>query len=204
IFHLRFSRPVLVIKLLLPEIFIGFGAGLVIPFMNVFLARRLAASSAQIGYIFSLEALWITIAVLAAPLLSARYGKIGTTIVTRVISVPILLGIALSGNLWVVAIAIWLRSSFMNLSSPLVQNFTMEVLEQEERATVNSVIFMLKTLGMAIGARMGGVLMVRYSYTIPYFIAALAYTISAVLFFMFFANKEQHYMLDSKESSNSN
>lgn len=188
---LKIARPRLAIQLMIPELFMGLGAGLVIPFLNVYFSRHLKATSTQIGFIFSAMSLFTTVAVLGAPLLGKKYGKVGATALTRLISVPLLLVIALANNLWVAATAAWFRSALMNMSNPLVGSFTMEVIEPSERATLSSILSMTWTFGWGVSARVAGHIMKTHSYSLPYFFTAALYTLSALCFYYFFAAREQ-------------
>ena len=178
------------VQLLVPEFIMGFGAGMIIPFLNVYFANHLNATGAEIGVIFSVMSLATTIAILAAPLLGERYGKVRATTLTRLLSVPLLLTIALTNNLWVASMAAWFRSALMNMSMPLVSSFTMEILDPKERATMSSALSMTWTLGWGLSARLGGYLMKTYAYNLPYFFTALLYVVSALAFYYFFAPRE--------------
>lgn len=190
-FSLRLARPRLVGQFVLPELLMGLGAGMVIPFLNVYFSKQLGASSAHIGIIFSVMSLVTTIGILGAPLLAKKYGRIGAIVLTRLISVPLLIVIAMASNLWFAAVAAWFRSALMNMSNPLIGSFTMEVLEPSERATVSSILGMTWNLGWGISAKLAGYIMKTYSYRLPYFFTALLYSLSAVAVYYFFAKREQ-------------
>ncbi|HSL93097.1 MAG TPA: MFS transporter, partial [Bacillota bacterium] len=96
VWPLRVPNPRLTAKLALPELLMGLGAGMFVPFLNVYFSRHLLASAAQVGFIFSAMNLVTTVAVLWAPVLGMRRGKIGATVLTRLLSIPILLVIALT------------------------------------------------------------------------------------------------------------
>lgn len=181
----------LCLHLLLPELVMGFGAGLIIPFLNVYFSRHLQASSTEIGLVFSIMSLTTTIAVLGAPVLGARYGKVRATTLTRLISVPMLLVIALTTNLYVASVAAWLRSALMNMSQPLVGSLHMEVVGAKERATMSSLLSMTWTLAWGLGASLGGHLMTTYSYSLPYFFTAILYVVSALAFNHFLGPREK-------------
>lgn len=173
----------LMYRILVPEVILGLGAGLIIPFLNVYFVRHLGASAAQVGTIFSVMSLATTVAILGAPLLDHKYGTVRTAVYTRILSVPLLLTIALTNSLWVGAVAAWFRSALMNASMPLVSKFNMEVSSPSERATLSSLVGMTWTIGWALGARIGGRWMEVYSYNFPYFFTAALYVISAIVFY---------------------
>jgi MFS family permease len=187
---IKLERPRLVAQLLIPDLFMALGAGMFVPFLNVFFTNHLQASSVQIGFIFSAMSLVTTFAVLMAPLLGQRWGKVGAIVRTNLLGVPILLIMALAGNLWLVAGAALLRSAVANMCNPLWQAFNMEVLNSRERATVASMLSMSWSLGWGVSAAAGGYIMHNYSYTLPFYITIVFYILSAGLFHRFFAERE--------------
>ncbi len=190
VWPIRLRNPRLVAKLALPELLMGLGAGLLVPFLNVYFSRHLLATSAQVGFIFSAMNLVTTVAVLWAPVLGIRRGKVGATVLTRLLSIPMLLVIAMTGNLWVAATAAWVRSALMNIGSPLMGSFSMEILEAKERATVSSILGMLWSLGWGLGAKLAGDIMQNYSYTMPYYFTMVLYIASALFLYRFFGRDE--------------
>lgn len=186
----KLKRPRLVVQLLLPELLMSLGAGLFVPFLNVFFTNHMQANSVQVGLIFSVMGLVTTVAVLLAPLLGKRFGKVGAIVLTNLAGVPILLIMALSRNLWLVMSAAWVRSALANMCNPLWQAFNMEVLDSSERATVASMLSLVWNLGWGVSAAVGGYIMQNYSYTWPYFMTCVFYVLSAGLFHRFFATRE--------------
>jgi len=182
---LRLPSRDLLVRLLVPEAILGLGAGLFVPFINVYFARHLGASVSEVGIIFSVMSLVTTVAILAAPLLEGKYGTVKAVVYTRILSVPLLLTIALTNSLWIGAIAAWFRSALMNASMPLVSKFNAEVAETGERATLSSLVGMVWTLSWAIGARLGGRAMEAYGYNFPYFFTATLYVLSAFVFYYY-------------------
>ncbi|HUK62709.1 MAG TPA: MFS transporter, partial [Dongiaceae bacterium] len=69
---------------------IGAGAGLVIPFMNLYFKDRFHCSSAQIGSFFSVAALMTAFAMLIGPVLARRFGRLKTAMASQVLSLPFL------------------------------------------------------------------------------------------------------------------
>jgi len=66
----------LVFKLILPNMILGLGAGLFIPFMNVFFKLQFHISNALLGTLFAWSAVGMGIASLAGPPLAQRLGKV--------------------------------------------------------------------------------------------------------------------------------
>lgn len=177
--------PAALPRLLLPEALIGLGAGLFIPFYNVFLARRLHAGTAAIGLIFSVQALVTAGVTLLGPAVARRLGRVRGIVTLQVSSLPLLLTMALAPSLAVVAGAGWARAGLMNASVPLLSALAMDALAAEQRAIGNAALGMATNGGVAAGAWAGGYLMQR-DLSLPYFFTfglylAAAYAIHRLL-----------------------
>ncbi len=183
---LGLSEPMLLLKLLTPSLIISMGAGLVIPFMSIFLDQYVGATSGQIGFIFSWSAIFTALAMLLAPVLAAKYGRIRTIVWAQLLSVPFMLMIVWSGNIWFVAVSMWIRQGLMNMSGPLTQAFAMHVIPEKERATASGILNISWQLGFAVSAQLGGWLMANVSYTLPYYITATMYAGASLLYYYFF------------------
>ncbi len=187
---LRLSDPDLVRKLLLPQALVSLGAGLIVPLQNVFMDRYLRASPVQIGIVFGLTSAVTGIGSLAAPLMARRLGKIRAVTACQLASLPFMAMMGLSPRFWVYSAASLVRSSLMNLASPLITSFSLEVVNSRERATVSSLINMFWSLGWAVSAWAGGWVMQHVSYTLPYGLALLFYAPSILLFYHYFKGYE--------------
>ncbi len=181
-----FSNPGLVLRLLIPQALLGLGAGLVMPLQNVFMDRYLGATTAQIGLIFAASSALTGIGVLGAPLAARKWGRIRAATRSELASLPFLAVMGLVPNLGVYATASLIRSVLMNLANPLVSSFSLEVVDGRERATVNSLLNMVWSLGWALSGWAGGWIMQNVSYTLPYGFTFVLYTVSILLFYHFF------------------
>jgi MFS family permease len=162
---------------------IGSGAGLVIPFMNLYFKNRFACSSAQIGSFFSIAQVVTALAALAAPAMARRFGKLRTAVSSQLLSLPFLVTLGGERHLPTAVAAFWLRATFMQASTPLVQAFVMEVLPQELRARSTSLNNMLWNLGWAVSAAGAGMIIERFGYAVPFYITAALYLTGALLFY---------------------
>jgi len=61
-------------RLLVPQVLISLGAGLIIPFLSLYLKQQLGATIGEVGFIQGMSALAMGIAALAAPMLGRRFG----------------------------------------------------------------------------------------------------------------------------------
>jgi MFS family permease len=166
----------------------GLGAGLVIPFMNLYFRNRFQCSSAQIGLWFSVAQVCTAFASLCAPAVARRFGKLRSAVGSELLSLPFLVTLGGERNLGVAVVAFWLRASFMQASTPLVQAFTMEVLPRELRARATSLTNMAWNIGWAASATLAGTVIERFGYAAPFYITATLYLTAATTFFAAFRN----------------
>jgi MFS family permease len=165
---------------------IGAGAGLVIPFMNLYFANRFGCSSSQIGVFFSLAAVFTAIASLLGPALARRFGMLRTAMAAQVLSLPFLVTLGAEDRLPVAVAAFWARATLMQASTPLVQAFVMESLPQSLRARSASLITLVWNCGWAFSATASGFIIQRFGYHVPFYITAVLYGLAATIFYRAF------------------
>jgi MFS family permease len=170
----------------LNALLIGAGAGLVIPFMNLYFAARFRCSSQQIGFFFSLAQVFTAAASLLGPLFARRYGKLRTATASELLSLPFLVTLGAEQRLPIAVVAFWLRATLMQASSPLLQAFVMEALPPALRARSTSLNNMLWNAGWAVSATLAGTIIQHFGYAVPFYITAVLYGSAAVFFYASF------------------
>jgi MFS family permease len=161
-------------RLLVPQILISLGAGLIIPFLSLYLKQQLHASIGQIGLIQGVSALAMGVAALASPIISRRVGFVKAMAGAEAASLPFLAAIPFITSLPVAAVVFWFRSAFMNMSWPTFNQYTMEHVPARERGIVAGALSFGYSISWLAGSALGGRLM-AYSYTVPYAIATALY-----------------------------
>jgi MFS family permease len=178
-------------KLVLTAGLIGLGAGLIVPFFNVFFRNKLGATSEQIGIIFALGNISVAAGTTLAPIVSSRLGKVRTVAFTELCSIPFIYGIAFSPNLGLAAASYLARGALMNMAGPVRTNFAMEAVQKEERATTSGLTIMADGVPRAISASIAGQLMRGGNYVLPYMITSVIYFFASMLFLLFFRKMEK-------------
>jgi MFS family permease len=170
----------LTIKLALPNLLIGFGAAILIPYMNVFFKDRFAISDSLLGILFSLSSLFIGIGSLIGPRLATRLGgKIRTVAFTQLSSILFMLMIGFVPSLWVAGAAFLIRAALMNMSAPLYSAFCMEQTPENEQGLVSSVLNIAWNAGWAVGPYISGLVQGACGFT-PLFIATTLLYLTAI------------------------
>lgn len=178
---------------------IGLGAGLVIPFFNIFLSRKLQAPLSIVGTVMSISQVGIALAGLLAPLLMRSLGKVKSVVFFQILSIPLLLMIALPQSLNIVIISFLLRNILMNMNTPISGSFTMEITPLKLQNTVSSLVSMAQNLSRALSAGIGGWLMGTMGYSSPYFLTALLYLSASLFYWRAFENFERRNLFSEVE-----
>lgn len=165
---------------------VGAGAGLVIPFMNLYFARRFACSSAQIGSFFSAAQIVTAVASLLGPTVARRFGKLRTAVAAQFLSLPFLVTLGAESHLSIAVTAFLVRATLMQSSTPLVNAFVMEVLPPELRARSSSLNNMAWNVGWALSATFAGLVIERFGYSVPFYCTAALYALAATTFYLAF------------------
>jgi MFS family permease len=167
-------------------ILIGAGAGLVIPFMNLYFKSRFACSSAQIGTIFSIGQVTTAIAMILGPAIALRFGKLKTATAVQLLSLPFLVTLGAEKHLPIAIGAFLVRATLMQSGTPLIQTFVMETLPPSLRVWSSSVVNMMWNAGWALSATLSGFVIQRFGYDKPFYITAVLYAAAAVYFYLSF------------------
>lgn len=184
-------RPGELTRLILPLLLTSVGAGMIMPFMNVFFRNVHRLSDASIGILFAWGSLAMGIGLLLAPALAERFGKIRVVVATQGLSIPFLALLGFSPWLAVAAVAYYVRLVLMNMSGPVYTTFTMEQVDPESRAMVASLSTMASNFGWAFSPTLSGYFQVRYGFGPSFAITILFYIVSVVMYYVWFWGKRK-------------
>ncbi len=180
------EHPGMLTKLLLPMLITSIGAGLIMPFMNIFFSNVHHQPDPVIGVMFAWGSLAMGIGLILAPALADRFGKIKVIVFTQALSIPFLILLGFSPLFSLSALAYYIRLTLMNMSSPVYQTFVMEQVDSDSRAMVASLNSMVSSFGRAFSPTISGWLQVSYGFGPPFIGTIILYTISIFLYYFFF------------------
>jgi MFS family permease len=186
-----FLKP-MVWRLFLPNLLLGIGASILIPYMNIFFRERFSLPDGVLGLLFSLSALLTGLGTIVGPFLArGLQSKVKTIVLTQGVSLIFLLLTGFAPMAWLAATGFLLRTALMNMANPLFSAFAMEQITPDEQGTVNSILTMAWTIGWATCQYVSGVIQKYYGFT-PLFIAtSVLYCTSTVLVWIFFKRSER-------------
>lgn len=192
------KNPVIIGKLLLVNGLISLGAGFVVPLFNVFFHEGVHAHAHEIGTTFAAGSLFLALGALAVPFVVERLGKTVTIFVTRLAAIPFILLIGFSPSLAdptvvmsIAGLAYILRTTLFNMSSPVFDAFSMELLDPGERATATGFQSTLGRIATAGAGFLGAALMGLGDFRTPFFVMSFMFLLSTVLFWTLFRGYEK-------------
>jgi Na+/melibiose symporter-like transporter len=176
------------VTLILVQILIGTGAGLFLPYFNLYFVQHLKASPALFGVIDGAANTLNALLTLLAPWMVARFGKITTLILPRLLSIPLMLGIGLAGSLPLAATLYPFRQGLMDMSQGILQLFSMEAVAPQQRGFANSSYQAAYQVSMALSASLAGLIIARIGYAPVFIGAALLYSLALLLLWSRFSH----------------
>ena len=183
------ENPRLLGKLFMPWLVISIGAGLFVPFMNVFFRVVHDQPDPAVGKLMAWGSLAMGIGLLIAPPIAERIGKLRLVMITQGLSIPFMIILGFSPAFALVAMAYYIRMALMNMSNPIYQNFVLEQVDPDSRATVASLHSMIWSFGRSFSPSISGSLQVEYGFGPPFAIASILYACAIVFYWLFFIRK---------------
>jgi predicted MFS family arabinose efflux permease len=157
---------------------IGIGAGLLLPFVNLFFKLRFSVPDSTLGLIFALNSLLIGVGNILSPFLARRMGRIRLVVLCQALSLPFFFLWGYVPILSLSALGYLLRTSLMNLAGPM---FSVEVLERvlpELRGGVNAISMVFWNGGWALGSLVSGFIQVRYGFSPLFPVTVVLYSLA--------------------------
>lgn len=184
-------------KLILVNFLIGIGAGLIIPFLNLYFKDRFHLAPDMIGLFYLAVSAAMFFGTLTGPILSRRFGLVRAVVFTQLASIPFMLMLAYTYLLPLAFVAFVIRGGLMNLNAPLTSHLAMELSDEDERPLVNALLMISWTASWMIAVAIGGQLVERYGFTIVLNISSGLYVVASLMYFRFFRHIEQRREGDS-------
>ena len=180
--------------LILVQVMIGAGAGLFIPYFNIYFVQGLKASPALFGLLNGGATAITALLTLVAPWLARRIGRINSVVVTQVSSIPLLITIGLIPLLPLAATLYLFRQGLMDMSTGVLQVFSMEAVAERYRGIANSGYQAAFLVPWALTAPIGGLIIAHFGYPAVFISGALCYLLaSTTLWWKFGRGRENQF-----------
>ena len=167
------------------ELFLGLSMGFSNPFINVHFVYGLGTTREFFGTIAALAIIPTTIATALGPSLAARWGKVRTITVARVLVPVALVTLAVTTRPLLGTAAYWLSRAIHMMAQSMWFAFTMEAATPRAKVAVAAWLELTFCLGMAIGSRLTGSLLATSNYALPFYLSAGAAGLTGALTHLF-------------------
>jgi MFS family permease len=181
----------LLLKFGIVNVFIGLGAGFVIPYLNIFFWEFYNLPTFMVGLIQGFGSLSVAAGVFLAPVLSTRIGKVKTVLVTQSLSLPFLFFIATIINPYVAIASYIFRVVLMNASGPVDNTLRMELTPESYRPQMSAISSFAWNLPWAFSTLVTGPLYDQGLYLIPFWFTLTSYSTSTIFYALFFRKIEK-------------
>lgn len=171
-------------RLASPHVLVGLGAGLSIPFLNLYFTDRFDLAPSEIGALFAAMQVAMILGAVSAPRFARRWGRIRSVILFQVLSVPFLYILAVSGHLWLSIAAFLARGSLMNMAQPMVMNFSLEKTHEHDHPLMSGIMTTAWLASFGVTANIGGWLIEEYGYFWPFNLTLAAYVLSSAVYLL--------------------
>lgn len=172
------------------NLLIGLGAGLIIPLIPTWFYLRFNATDVFSGPLLAVTYIVMGLAAGFSPRISKRFGLVGGIVLTQLLSTVFLIAMPFSPNPEIAAALFVIRSTLMNMASPLSDTFIMNLIAEDERATASSFNAVIWRLPNAASTVVGGSLLNSGNLSLPFYLCTGLYITSVVLFYGLFRKVE--------------
>lgn len=176
----------LLAKLTGPAALVGLGAGLIIPFLNLYFRQRFHLPPERIGTLFAVGQVFTTIGFLVGPPMARRIGSVRAIVATELLSIPFFLTLAFAQDLRLAVAAFWIRGALMQMNQPLSTAFAMEQVPADQQAVTNSARQLVWNLAWTASTQVGGVWIASSGFVPPILAAVGLYLLASGSFAWFF------------------
>lgn len=165
---------------------IGFGAGLIVQLLPIWYQLKFGVGTSTLGLVFGTIFLTTGFASLLTPALARRNGSVTAIVASQLSAVVLLVAVPLAPDYGSAGAIMVARSTLANMANPIVQSFTMGLVDPGERATAYSIIQLFDQIPRSVAPTIGGILLGAGFIDLPFFITAGLYVASSTLFYFFF------------------
>ncbi|MFC5471395.1 MFS transporter [Cohnella suwonensis] len=177
----------LIARLTFAQLLIGFGSGMVVPYLNVYFTDRFDVSLSAIGLLISLGQMMTVLSMLIGPSLVGKVGQVRSVVIFQLLSLPFLLLTGFTNVLFVAGVAFLFRQALMNAANPIQSSILVDRISDSRRGVANSLTQTVFMLGWASMGQVQPHLISRYGaywgYVLTFSITGALYVTSAIYFY---------------------
>lgn len=174
-------KPRTAFMIFLPQIIIGFGAGMIMPYLNIFFKTRFDLQISSLGFYMSLMPLSMAAGGFIGPWLVKKKGQVRAMIILQSLSIPFLAVMGFSGLILPTVTAAFIRTMLMNASWPIYSVFMLSHFKKESHPLASALYTASWSLLWASGARLSGTLQMDFGFSMSFLITIICYSLATLV-----------------------
>lgn len=180
-----------VIKFTLTSVTFGIASGMIVPYFNIYFIKVLKVSVLEVGLASAVAGAVMVIGFLATPYLTSKIGKVRSAVLTKILSAPFLILMALTTNFVTAAMAYAAYMFLINMAGPATTSFQMELIKPREQGFAVGMMSMGSYIAISASTYVSGLLIAHGNYLIPFIGTCVAYLATAGLLYHYFKDCER-------------
>ncbi|MBP2000362.1 MFS family permease [Paenibacillus shirakamiensis] len=180
-------------KFVLTNLLIGFGSGLVVPYLNLYFTNRFSVSLSAMSILISLGQIMTIFSLLMGTLLASKVGNVRAVVIFQLLSLPFLLLTGFTNLLWIASISFLFRQALMNSANPIQSTVMIDRVSSKRQGLANSLMQTAFMMGWATMGPVQSYLVITYGsyygYAYTFSITGALYVTSSLLYFLMLREK---------------
>lgn len=191
-FSLKDLRPSgMVLKFTLTSVTFGVASGMIVPYFNIYFMKVINMGVLEIGLTSAAAGAFMVVGFILTPYLTSKIGKVRCAVVSKIISAPFLLLMAITTDFALVAIGYVAYMFLINMAGPATTSFQMEQIRPHEQGFAVGLMSTGSCLAVSASSFISGVLIANGNFMIPFLLTCAGYLVTAVLLYHYFKDVEQ-------------
>lgn len=182
---------ILIFQAVIPTLIIAIGAGLTIPFINLFFFHNFSVDSSNFALIGGFGSFLVAFSSLYVPLFKKRFGFQKAIINTQLVAVFALICLATTAffNQYMIALPIaifcyLIRAPLMNMAAPLTSELTMSHVGKNNQEMLSAVIAAIWSGSWYFSSQIFRILIdLGFEYSEIFYLTAFLYTIGIIAYY---------------------
>jgi MFS family permease len=175
-----------IVRFSFPMMLVGFGAGFVVPFFQLYYQLKFDVEVSKIAWLFAATQIAMALSFLLIPNLAERKGTVRAVVATQAVAVVNLAIIPLVSSFLMAAPFHLMRMALMNASTPIQASLTMGAVRPADRGKAAAIGAIMWTVTNSASQTMSGWVMKTYGLDSVFVIAVAFYSAAVVLFWYWF------------------
>jgi MFS family permease len=181
-------------RLLVPASLMGTAAGMVVPFLPLYLFQRFGTTPGPTAVVLGVAAALTAVVILMAPRMVARTGRRRLIVVSQLLAVPCIVLMAVTPLFSVAVAALLVRQLLLNLQAPVNQAYIIDIVPQAQRATYFGSQNLVWCVGFGgLGPLLSGLLQARGGFVLAFGFASIVYLAAPLSFWALLGDRRRAF-----------